>query len=230
MKFLMIDDHALIREALRGVLQELKQDAAVSEASTYRQAMQLLERNPDYGMILLDLHLPDRNGLTVLAELRQRYPAISIVVLSAFNDYDNVVKVLNLGAVGFIPKSAERAVMLGALQLVLAGGTYIPRDILDRGSSATAGVPPIPAESQAGLAPVSPTDLGLTERQVEVLAHVIRGMSNKAICRKFDLAERTVKNHVTAIFRALKVTNRTEAAFKARELGWILPKVEDQAG
>jgi DNA-binding NarL/FixJ family response regulator len=226
MNFLMIDDHALIRDALRGVLQELRQDAAVSEASNYRQAMRLLEQDPDYGVILLDLHLPDRNGLTVLAELRQRYPAISIVVLSAFNDYDTVVKALNLGAVGFIPKSAERAVMLGALQLVLAGGTYIPRDILDRGSSATASGPQVPGESQTDVQPVSPTDLGLTERQVEVLAHVIRGMSNKAICRKFDLAERTVKNHVTAIFRALKVTNRTEAAFKARELRWILPTVE----
>jgi DNA-binding NarL/FixJ family response regulator len=230
MKFLMIDDHALIRDALRGVLRDLKQDATVSEASNYRQAMRLLEQDQEYGVILLDLHLPDRNGLTVLAELRQRYPAISIVVLSAFNDHDNVVKALNLGAVGFIPKSAERAVMLSALQLVLAGGTYIPRDILDRGSSATVSVPPIPGESQTGVQAASPTDLGLTERQVEVLAHVVRGMSNKAICRKFDLAERTVKNHVTAIFRALKVTNRTEAAFKARELGWVLPKVEDEAG
>jgi DNA-binding NarL/FixJ family response regulator len=117
--------------------------------------------------------------------------------------------------------------MLSALQLVLAGGTYSPPDILNRRSSAIASAPPIPAESQAEVRPVSPTDLGLTERQVEVLAHVIRGMSNKAICRKFDLAERTVKNHVTAIFRALEVTNRTEAAFKARELGWSLPKVEN---
>jgi DNA-binding NarL/FixJ family response regulator len=158
--------------------------------------------------------------------LRERYPAISIVVLSAFNDYDNVVKALNLGALGFIPKSAERAVILGALQLVLAGGTYIPPDILNGGNSATA--PPPLAPKQSDQQPVSPADLGLTERQVEILAHMIRGMSNKAICRKFDLAERTVKNHVTAILRALKVTNRTEAAFKARELGWILPAVEDQ--
>lgn len=230
MNFLVIDDHALIRDALRGVLNELKQDSTIAEASNYRQAMRLLEQNPDYGLILLDLHLPDRNGLTVLAELRQRYPPISIVVLSAFNDYDNVVRALNLGALGFIPKSAERAVMLGALQLVLAGGTYIPPDILNCGSSATVTVLPMPAVPPADAQSVSPADLGLTERQVEVLAHVILGMSNKAICRKFDLAERTVKNHVTAVLRALKVTNRTAAAFKARELGWILPKVKDQAG
>jgi DNA-binding NarL/FixJ family response regulator len=227
MKFLVIDDHGLIRDALRGVLRELTPDSTVSEASNYRQATRLLEQNPDYGMILLDLHLPDRNGLTVLAELRQRYPATSIVVLSAFNDYANVVKALNLGALGFIPKSAERTVMVGALQLVLAGGTYIPPDILNHAGSAPGAE--MPVTPQAGGQPVSPADLGLTERQVEVLAYMIRGMSNKAICRKFGLAERTVKNHVTAILRALKVTNRTEAAFKARELGWTLPKVEDQA-
>jgi DNA-binding NarL/FixJ family response regulator len=227
MKFLVIDDHALIRDALRGVLEELRPDSTISEASNYRQTARLLEQNSDHGMILLDLHLPDRNGLSVLAELRQRYPAISVVVLSAFNDYDNVVKALNLGAVGFIPKSAERAVMLGALQLVLAGGTYIPPDILNRGSSIMVSFPLAAAEPQADVQAISATDLGLTERQVEVLAHMIRGMSNKAICRKFGLAERTVKNHVTAILRALKVTNRTEAAFKARELGWILPKVEN---
>jgi DNA-binding NarL/FixJ family response regulator len=227
MKFLMIDDHALIRDALRGVLTELIDDATISEASNYRQAARLLEQNPNFSMILLDLHLPDRSGLTVLAELRQRYPAISIVVLSAFNDYDNVVKALNLGALAFIPKSAERAVMLGALRFVLAGGTYIPPDILNRGSSVAMNAPPIPAVPGAKGQPVSPADLGLTERQVEVLAHMIRGLSNKAICRKFDLAERTVKNHVTAILRALKATNRTEAAFKVKELGWVLPRCED---
>lgn len=178
-------------------------------------------------MILLDLHLPDRNGLSVLAELRERYPAISVVVLSAFNDYDNVTKALNLGALGFIPKSAERTVMLAALRLVLAGGTYIPPDILNREGAPTVAGAPTPGPDSAARV-ISPADFGLTERQVEVLAHMIRGMSNKAICRKFDLAERTVKNHVTAILRALKVTNRTEAAFKVKELGWTLPRVGDQ--
>jgi DNA-binding NarL/FixJ family response regulator len=159
--------------------------------------------------------------------LRQRYPAISIVILSAFNDYDNVVKALNLGALGFIPKSAERTVMLAALQLILAGGTYIPPDILNRGSPATETNPQMPNVTQSIARSVSPADLGLTERQVEVLAHLMRGMSNKAICRKFDLAERTVKNHVTAILKALKVSNRTEAVVKVGELGWTLPTARD---
>jgi CheY-like chemotaxis protein len=132
MHVLVIDDHALIREALRGVLKDLDPDATVLEASGYRQAARLLEAHPDLGLILLDLNLPDRDGFAVLVEFRERYPATSIVMLSGFNDHDNVVKALNLGALGFIPKSAERTVMLGALNLVLAGGTYIPSDVLDR--------------------------------------------------------------------------------------------------
>jgi DNA-binding NarL/FixJ family response regulator len=224
MKCLVIDDHALIRDALHGVLKELDRESSVSEASNYRQAKRLLRENSGFGLILLDIQLPDRDGLTVLAELRKCHPAISIVILSAFNDYDNVVKALNLGAAGFIPKSSDRAVMLRALQLILAGGTYIPPDILNCAKLANAS--PMPVMQPQGQS-ITPADLGLTERQTEILAHVIRGMSNKAICRKFGLAETTVKNHVTAVLRALNVTNRTQAAFKARELGWTLPDADD---
>jgi DNA-binding NarL/FixJ family response regulator len=219
MKFLVIDDHALIREALRNVLGELKRGATVLEAADYAQALQALREHPDLGLIMLDLGLPDRDGFEVLAELRERHPAISVVVLSARNDRDNVVKALNLGALGFIPKSARREVMLGALNLVFAGGVYIPPDILahdERPAPSTAGTtPPQPA--------ASPADLGLTERQLEVLALMRQGKSNKAICRALDLAEPTVKNHVTAILKALKASNRTEAVIKAEQLGWELP-------
>jgi DNA-binding NarL/FixJ family response regulator len=222
MHVLVIDDHALIREALRGVLKDLDPDATVLEASGYRQAARLLQEHPDCGLILLDLNLPDRDGFAVLTELRERYPATSIVMLSAFNDHDNVVKALNLGALGFIPKSAERAVMLGALNLVLAGGTYIPPDVLDRQGDTAAEPRPVVAPP----ATVAPTNLALTRRQTEVLAHMMQGLSNKAICRKLGLAERTVKNSVTAIFKALQVSNRTEAVIKAGKLGWDPPKPE----
>ncbi|MDH5537629.1 MAG: response regulator, partial [Betaproteobacteria bacterium] len=101
MKILVVDDHALIREALRGVLRELKGDATVIEAPDWRQAMRQIELNADLDLILLDLNLPDRDGLEGLAELRERYPAISIVVLSARDDRDSVTKALDLGALGF---------------------------------------------------------------------------------------------------------------------------------
>jgi DNA-binding NarL/FixJ family response regulator len=225
MKVLVVDDHALIREALRGVLKELKDDVAVFEAADYRQATRLVDEHPDLGLILLDLNLPDRNGLAGLIELRERYPAIATVVLSAVNDRDSVTRALDLGALGFIPKSAAREVMVSALRLIFSGGIYIPPDILARREAAPGQSKPPPAAAE--VRPSSPHDIGLTERQVEVLALMMQGKSNKAICRALDLAEPTVKNHVTAILKALNVSNRTEAVIAAGALGWNLRPAAD---
>jgi DNA-binding NarL/FixJ family response regulator len=220
MKILVLDDHALIREAVRGVLKELRDDALVVEACDCRHAMLLIDEHPDLGLVLLDLNLPDRDGFRFLAELRERFPAISIVVLSAFNDRSNVIRALELGALGFIPKSASREVMSNALRLVFSGGMYIPPDILARADMPTA--PSMPGERGADAQRLFPSDLGLTDRQLDVLALMMQGKSNKVICRALDLAEPTVKNHVTAILKALKVSNRTEAVIAVSALGWNL--------
>ena len=152
MKVLLVDDHALIRDALRGVLKELADDAIVLEASDCRQAMRLIEAHPDLHLILLDLNLPDRDGFAVLADLRKRYATISLVVLSAFHDRDNVLRALDLGALGFIPKSAPRDVMVNALRLVFSGGIYIPPEALVRAEAKEAqpvpGRPVSPARSR----------------------------------------------------------------------------------
>jgi DNA-binding NarL/FixJ family response regulator len=218
MKVLVVDDHVLIRDAVRAALKELQDVATVLEASDCRQTMRLTQEHPDLALILLDLNLPDRDGFSVLTELRERHPAISIVVLSAFQDRDSVVKALELGAIGFIPKSAQREVMLKALQLVLAGGMYIPPEILARSQ------PALPLQLKVKPS-ASPADLGLTERQIDVLALMMLGKSNKAIGRALDLAEPTVKTNVTAILKALKVSNRTEAVIAVSALGWELPRV-----
>jgi len=225
-EILVVDDHVLIREALRGVLKELKGDATVLEASTCSQAMQIIAEHPDLDLILLDLNLPDRDGFSALAELGERYPAISVVVLSAQQDRASVVKALDLGELGFIPKSGQREVMVSALQLVFAGGIYIPPEILARDEPVVRQ----PDEKQPTVSrpKVSPADLGLTERQVEVLSLMMQGKPNKAICRVLNLAEPTVKNHVTAILKALEVSNRTEAVIAVGELGWKLPPVPKQ--
>jgi DNA-binding NarL/FixJ family response regulator len=220
MKILVIDDHVLIRESLRGVLSELKSEAAVLEATNAKEAMRLVAEHPDLGLILLDLGLPDRDGFDVLAEIRERHPTIPVVVLSGHNDRANVVRTLDLGALGFIPKTAQRRVLLSAIGLVLSGGVYIPPEILSRQE-------PQPTEPATGRAvstrPATlPRDLGLTDRQVEVLALLMQGKSNKAIGRVLDLAEPTVRNHVTAVLKALNVTNRTEAVIAVVELGWDL--------
>jgi DNA-binding NarL/FixJ family response regulator/class 3 adenylate cyclase len=220
MKILLVDDHALIRDALRSVLKEVATDAEVLEAADCRQAMHLIDAHPDLHLILLDLNLPDRDGFAVLTDMRQRYATISLVVLSALHDRENVLKALDLGALGFIPKSAPRDVMVHALRLIFAGGVYIPPEALGRAES---------KERQPATGhPVLPADLGFTERQMEVLALMMQGKSNKAISRILDVAEPTVKHHVTAILKGLKVANRTEAVIAVGSLGWELPQIADR--
>jgi DNA-binding NarL/FixJ family response regulator len=216
MKVLLVDDHALIRDAMRGVIAELQPDAAVLEASSYAAGISLIEQNPDLALVMLDISLPDGNGFKVLEELRERHPAVSVVMLSGMNDRDSVVRALDKGALGFIPKSGSREVLINALRLVLAGGIYIPPEVLIDNSE-TKGVAEPPADRKSAAA------LGLTPRQLEVLALMMQGKSNKLICRALHLAEPTVKNHVSAIFKALGVANRTEAALAAMELDWDLP-------
>jgi len=127
---------------------------------------------------------------------------VRVGVLSDRPDQNTGVKALDLGALGEIPKSGQRQIIPSALQLVFAGGIYIPHGFLTSEDSAT-----------------SPPDLALTDRQLEVLALMAQGKSNKAICRALKLAVPTVKNHVTAILKSLKVTNRTEAVIAVGDLG-----------
>ena len=208
MKVLLIDDHHLIREALQSVLKELDRKASIFEATTGAQAVSTIAEHPDINLVLLDLALPDRDGFSLLRELRQSHPAMSVVVLSATQDRSTVVNALDLGASGFIPKTAPRDLVMGALQLVMAGGVYIPPQALKRGSD---------LESPS-LAPDHwCAELGLSSRQIEVLTLMMAGKSNKTICRELDLAEPTVKTHVTSILRALNVHNRTEAVVAAQK-------------
>jgi DNA-binding NarL/FixJ family response regulator len=207
MKILIVDDHALIRAALRSVLAELEPRASVIEAANGAQARRLADSEHP-GLILLDLGLPDGDGMDLLVELHAASPDVPIVVLSAKQDGDTARGALDLGAVGFIPKSTPHAVMVSALQLVFAGGIYVPPETLDRRAAPAAAATKYPAPT---VEQIMQADLGLTARQADVAALMMKGRSNKAICRELDLAEATVKNHVSAILRALNVANRTEA-------------------
>jgi DNA-binding NarL/FixJ family response regulator len=226
MKILVVDDHALIREALRNVFAEVNPGALIFEATNCVQAVLLAKEHDDLDLILLDLGLPDSDGFEMLSRLRLQHPDVAVVVLSAAQGRDTVLRALDLGALGFIPKSATRAVMVRALQLVFDGGIYIPPEILQK--SGAFASPAMNAPTEVALQTPSPSDLGITERQLEVLALMMRGKSNKAICRELDVAEATVKNHVTAVLKALKVTNRTEAVLAVGQLGWELGHSQEQ--
>lgn len=213
MKVLIVDDHALIREALHTVF---KRETVIFEASNSHQAMHIVEEHPDLNLVLLDINLPDRDGFSVLGELRDRYATIAIIILSSSDDQDTVKRAFKLGALGFIPKTTEREVMFNAIELVLSGGIYIPSEILDREGMMS----PRPIHRQSAWESIS--DLGLTDRQIEVLANLMKGQSNKAIARTLCMSVPTAKKHITAILKALKVTSRTEAVIKLGHLDWDL--------
>ena len=212
MKVLIVDDHALIREALRTVLKQLKREAVIFDASNGRQAMHIVEEHPDISLILLDINLPDRDGFSVLRELRDRYATIAIIILSSSNDQDTVKRAFKLGALGFIPKTTEREVMLNAIKLVFSGGIYIPSEILEEPTS--------PRLTNKLTTHDSLKSLGLTDRQIEVLALLMKGKSNKVIAKTLNMAVPTVKNHITVVLKALNVTSRTEAVIKVGKMGW----------
>jgi DNA-binding NarL/FixJ family response regulator len=215
MKVLVVDDHALIRDALRHVLEQLEREVTVFEAGDCGQAFAVIEAQPELELVLLDLNLPGMHGLAALSELRTRYPAVSVVVVSAADDRGSVTQALDHGAMGYIPKSSSNEVLASALRLVLSGGIYIPPAIL--GSTEP--------RLQPGSAKIVPSDLGLTERQSQILTLLMQGKSNKLICRELDLAESTVKNHVTHVLKTLNVTSRTQAVIAAARIGLVLEPV-----
>jgi DNA-binding NarL/FixJ family response regulator len=216
-KILVVDDHPLILEALRHVLKQLDGQVQVFDAQTADQAQALLRDHSDADLLLLDLGLPGADGLQVLARVRTEHPSIPVVVLSASDARDNVMRAIDLGAMGFIPKSSSNQVMLGALRLVLSGGIYLPpAALMHDGEMGRGTLAPAPAAREGA---VTARDLGLTERQAQVLGLILQGKPNKLICRELDLAEGTVKIHVAAILRALNVSTRTQAVIEASRLG-----------
>jgi DNA-binding NarL/FixJ family response regulator len=204
MNVLLIDDHPVVREGLIKLLQELERGVTWSEASGVADAVRKREA---FDLILLDIHLAGLGGTSGLAVVRTSFPAASIVVVSADEDAALVRRCIELGAAGFIPKSSPPAVVKLALQLVLSGGIYLPCVVLKINKrDASAG--------QAG-----DSAAGLSERQLQVLRMAMCGKSNKMIAKSLDVSEGTVKQHLSAAFRALQVANRTEAVYRAAELG-----------
>jgi DNA-binding NarL/FixJ family response regulator len=214
MKILLVDDHTLFREGMRLVLSQLDPESEIIEAANCAQAFAAADANPDCDIVLLDLNLPDMPGFAALSVLREKHPHLPVVVLSATDDRGTVLEALDGGAMGFIPKTSSSGVLLGALRLVLAKGVYIPPAVL---AAETAGA--TPGATPKSTKPIRAADIGLTDRQMDVLGLIVQGKPNKLICRELGLAEGTVKTHVTAVLRALNVTNRTQAVLAVGRLG-----------
>ncbi|SIP90312.1 response regulator transcription factor [Pseudacidovorax sp. RU35E] len=218
MRVLLIDDHPLFAQGLTFLLAELAPDVGCATARSVREA--LAQPGP-FDLVLLDFNLPGVTGLEALAEVRAHFDEVPTVLLSGEEKPDVIRAAIDGGAMGYVPKSSTPAVLLAALRLVLAGGCYLPAQLLAGlwPESAAAPAPELGALPTAQGRTAWAERLALTERQLAVLQRAIQGKSNKVIARETNLAEGTVKAHLSTAFRVLGARNRTEAVFRAAQLG-----------
>jgi DNA-binding NarL/FixJ family response regulator len=208
MNVLIVDDHPLIREGIAMMVKAIQPDAGVWVANSCASGIEVAARQA-IDLTFLDLQLPDQPGFVALECFRECHALMSIVVISAQEDRATVMHALELGAKAFIPKSADSARMRCAVEALLDGQVYLPESVLGPG--------PRGAEHEGA------EEWHLTERQQEVLALLIKGLSNKMIARKLNIVESTVKIHVSAILRELKVATRTQALVTVARHGVRLP-------
>jgi len=208
MKILLADDHPLFREGVKPVLEKLDPDAEVIEAVDFPSAFEAMRCNGEVDLVLMDLYMPGMPGIDGVIRFRAMFPDTPLVVLSASEQLEDMQKSLAAGALGYISKSSPSDIILGALRQVLAGVVYTPPGLLDNDDP-----------SRAAASAPSKRHPALSGRHIQVLRHLARGASNRQIGEALDVTEGTIKLHVAAIFRILKVNNRTEAVLVAQKMG-----------
>jgi len=200
MKILIVDDHQLFREGLVHILSSLEADVTIHQAANYDSALEVMDQHADLDMVLLDLKMPGLDGYSLLETAAISYPDLPIAVLSASRDRKDMQRAIDLSAVGFVPKDTSGKLLINAVRMMLSGGVYLPPEMAEQ------------VEQRSSTRP------DLTPRQFEVLKMIAAGASNKVIAAELEIAESTIKMHVTAIFKALGVSSRTQAALVARDL------------
>lgn len=232
MHLLLIDDHPLIHVALRALLADQSPPVTLHSAETAEQARERLAAHPGMDLVLLDLELSGRDdGFALLKELRAAHPALPIVNLSGSNDMAQVIRAIDQGAMGFIPKHSAPEEFKEALLLVVTGGIYVPPmkmsdepapqrrradDHLPKATANTAAPALAPRAQPAQLAQLD--RLPITPRQQDVLRGLLQGKSNKVIASELGISADTVKDHIAVIFRVLNVNSRTQAVLAVGQL------------
>ena len=207
MKVLLADDHALIRDGIRLVLESYTQTVEFIETNNYPDTLESVNNNPDLDLIMIDLFMPGSSGTEGINLIRQSAPCTPIIVLSSSEDIEHVKTALKLGANGYIPKSSSNDIFLSAINLVMAGGIYIPAQVLN--------------ETVDTIAAEKPLTSLLTDRQTQVLKLMAQGKTNKAIAKIMNITDNTVKSHVSIIFTHLNAANRTQAVLNAQQRGLL---------
>ncbi len=209
-QILIADDHPLFREAMARVIDDGFPGSTLLEAADLASTLQVVSDNEDIDLVVLDLNMPGMHGLQGLVQLRNQFPTVPAVIVSAEEDKNTILQAVTCGAVGFITKSSPRKQMISALEQILAGSVYLPSDIIRANSS---------NESSRSDNPLLPEVLeSLTRKQLQVFERMTHGESNKVIAWEMNIAESTVKAHVSAILRKLGATNRVQAILIASEV------------
>lgn len=213
MKVLIVDDHELVRRGLGHVVRDCFPDAEVVEASNAASALELMPH--DVEIALVDVRMPDSDGLELLHELKTRWPEVPVIMLTSFDHAHYVRRALSEGAAGYMLKDATPDDLEQAIKVAISGGgNVLSPKVIQNLFEATAADPSAP-EGSRGARPAG----ALTQRETDILALLAEGKSNRDISRALYLSEKTVKAHLAAIFRKLGVTNRTQAAMAAVSMG-----------
>lgn len=203
MKVLIADEHALFRDGLERLVEQLDASSTIIQASNFTQAIKILDTKDKFDLIIIDLDMRDMSWEKGFSEVKNHSGDAKVVVMSAVENVHNIRESLNKGAKGYISKCAEAKLLSGALKLVLDGGVYVPPIMLSKENEATLK-----------------TKL-LTNRQTEVLNLVAQGLSNKQIAYQIGVSEATVKLHINALLRAVGASNRTQAVVIAQKMGLV---------
>jgi len=219
---LLADDHGLVRHGLQLLLADVLPQLRVQLAGSLAETIQQLQTAGRFDLVLLDLTLSDVHGLAGLRKLREDFPYVPVVILSAQDDRDTVLATLDAGAMGFISKAASPTELKEALTRVLVDHRiHLPQSV----SGGMAAQP----EAGGGRELSELSALGLTERQIEVLGYVVQGLRNKEIARVLDRSEVVVKKHVTATLQALGAPNRTKLLVLLSQKGYRVPSMRQGA-
>lgn len=225
MKILIADDHELFLKGLELVLQSNFKQAEISCVKNYNELLDKIKED-SFDIIITDLAMPGANWIDALKQIHDFVKETPIIVVSAVFDKEIVQKTIEIGVSGYIPKSSSNELMLSAINLVLAGGVYIPRELLDdrlENMEITKEFKTLKALSLSS----SGKEKKLTPRQIDVIRGIARGLPNKLIAYELGLTEGTVKVHMTVILKVLGVTNRTAAVMEAVKKGYI---TKEEAG
>lgn len=205
-KLMIVDDHALIREGLTKILEMEENFQIVFKASDGNEAIEYIKDN-NLDIVLLDINMPNMNGIETLKKIKQINPSLKIIMLTVYDAREYLIETLNLGANGYMLKDAEADSLVKAIEAVYNGGSYIHPNLAGE-LFKEINRQRVNKSSKSGVE-------ALTKREYEVLLLIAEGMSNKDISEHLVISEKTVKNHVSSILRKLDLQDRTQAAIFA---------------